>query len=76
MRRLILYRVEKSMQAPSNSREGRFMKPLRYLRRYDVLHWWAIGNLLYANVRVESDFYYGQNIAKKVFWRFYWLEAT
>jgi len=42
---------------------------------YDQVIYWGRpwGRLMYANVTVDGDFGYGQRIARKLFWRFYWL---
>lgn len=42
----------------------------------DVMNWWRIGSFLYSNVKVEGDFLYGEGVAKKIAWRFYWLIST
>ncbi len=48
---------------------------MKYLTTDDVLNWWQIGNLLYANVKINTEFLYGERVARKVAWRFYWLKA-
>ena len=46
---------------------------MRFLHANEVIKWSRLGKLLYANVVIVDDFYYSKYIAKKVFWRFYWL---